>query len=160
MNQGWNLELNSDSLEKEIIQIQFEYLWLRPSLLSWSTLVCKYTMFRAVAFTDTITPSFSSHFKFIIKMDILCIFNTLILFVCTECVQQRVYSVQCTRYLYSGWSIIGLTREQFLLRHWAATLGLFYYHSQLQLYFTHRRPGYNQCEKLFHKLEIIYISII
>lgn len=71
---------------------------------------------------------------------------------CTEC-------VQCTRYLYSGWSIIGLTREQFLPRHWAATLGLFYYHSEAPPLHntTDLDSRYHQpvSHKLYNKLEMI-----
>ena len=42
------------------MQIQFEYLWLRPSLLSWTTLVCKYARFRAVAILDPVCLSLTT----------------------------------------------------------------------------------------------------
>ena len=83
---------------------------------------------------------YSVSYQFNKYINIICVTR-----VCTAVLYSSVVQQCCTRYLYSRWSIIGLTREQFLPRHWAATLGLFYYHSQtVQHDFTHHRPGYHQ----------------
>ena len=83
------------------MQIQFEYLWRWPSLLSrpLSYANMRYLELLLLRYdTGPITPSLQYllmvAFVFIVQSSSFYPFNILILFVCTECVQQSVYSVQ------------------------------------------------------------------